>query len=61
MRKIFGPTVEVTVDWKRLHNEGFVTFTPRPILVERLNRVRWWACGTYRGEKRCIQSFDGET
>jgi hypothetical protein len=65
LRKIFGPKrVEVTREWKRLHNEelhGLVPlrkyFTDDQIKENAVGK----ACGVCEGKEECVQSFDGET
>jgi hypothetical protein len=64
LRRIFGPKRdEVTGEWRRLHNKELYALysTPNilPISVKKTEMGR--TCGTYRGEKRCIQGFSGET
>jgi hypothetical protein len=54
---------EVTGEWRRLHNEELQDLYSSPnysgdqIKNNQMSR----ACGTYRGQERCLQGFGGET
>jgi hypothetical protein len=64
LRRIFGPKRdEVTGEWRRLHNkELYVLYSSTNIIrVIKSRRQMGRTCGTYGGEKRCIQGFSGET
>lgn len=65
LRKIFGPNrVEVTREWKRLHNEELHDlvllrkyFTDDQIRENAFDET----CGVCEGKEECVQSFIGET
>ena len=65
LRRIFGPRrVEVTGEWRKLHNEELndLYSSPNIIQVIKLKKNEMGgACGTYEGEERHIQGFGGET
>jgi hypothetical protein len=65
LRKIFRPKRnEVTGEWRRLLNEGlhvlYLLLTKYSGDQIEKNEMGG-ACGTYEGEKRCIQGFVGDT
>ena len=63
LRKIFGPRKdEVTVEWRRLHNEELNDLYPSPniVWVIKSRRMRWAANVARMGEERgCIGSWWG--
>ena len=60
-RKKFGSKkYEVTVECRRLQNEGLHDLDSSPNIFRVLKEEIGKACGTY-GEERCIQSFCRET
>jgi hypothetical protein len=65
LRRILGPKRdEVTAEWRRLHNKELyasllLTKYHSGDQVKQTEMGR--TCGTYGGEKRCIQGFSGET
>jgi hypothetical protein len=65
LRRIFGPKRdEVTGEWRRLHNKELYALysSPNIIRVMEVKKTEMGrTCGTYRGEERCIQGFNGET
>jgi hypothetical protein len=65
LRRIFGPRRdEVTVEWRRLHNEELcdLFFLPNFVRVMKSRRMRWVEhVAGMRGEERCSQGFGGET
>jgi hypothetical protein len=64
LRRIFGPKrKEITVEWRRLHNEELYTLYPSPdiIRVIKSRKQIGRTCSTFGGEERCIQGFSGET
>jgi hypothetical protein len=63
LRRIFGPKkVEVTGEWRRLHNEELYDPYSSPninrVMESRVMRMGW-ACGTYGKQERCIKGFGG--
>ena len=65
LRRMFGPKRdEVTVEWRKLHEEELNDLYSSPNIV-RLKKIEknemGWACSAYGGEERCIQSVVGET
>jgi hypothetical protein len=61
LRKICGPErVEVTGDWRRLHNEELYDLccSPNIILVIKKNEMAG-VCGTWGRQEKCIQGFGG--
>jgi len=64
LRRIFGPKRdEVTGEWGKLNNEEIndLYSSPNIVRVNKSRRMRWAGHATHTGERRCIQSFDGET
>jgi len=62
--RIFGlKRVQVTGEWRKLHNEELNDLYSSPSIfwMIKSRRMRWWACSIYGGEERCIQGFGGET
>ena len=61
LRRIFGPKRdEVTgvMGKKKLHNTTVIIY----YWSDEIKQVKMgWACGTYGGEAKCVQSFDEET
>jgi len=61
LRRIFWPTRdEVTVEWRKLHNEGLTAMYSSSIVQVNKSRISW-TCSMYGGGERCIQGFGGET
>ena len=63
LRRIFGPNVEeVTVEWRKLHNEELndLYSSTNIIRVTKSRRMRW-AEHVARMEERHIHGFCGET
>jgi len=63
LRRIFGPKRdEVTMEWRKLHNEELndLYSSPHIIRVIKSRRIRW-AGNVARMGERCIQGFGGET
>jgi hypothetical protein len=62
IRRIFGPKRdEVTREWRKLHNEGFICCTSPQILLRKKikeNEVGG-TCGTHGIGEECVQGFDG--
>ena len=64
LRRIFGPMrVEVTKEWRKLHNEELndLYSLPNVLLVIKTRRMRWAGHVAREGEERYIQGFGGET
>ena len=63
LRKIFGSKREgVTVDWRKLHNEGLQDLWCSPnIMVIKLRTMRWARHVAHMGETVIQMDFDGET
>jgi hypothetical protein len=64
LRRKFGPEKDkVTGEWRRLHNAKLNDLYSLPnIVCEQIKKNEMGgSCGTYEGEKRCIQNFGGET
>jgi hypothetical protein len=62
LRRIFGPkTVEVTGEWRKLHNEKLndMYSSANIIRVNKSRRMRW-AGHVACMEEKCIQGFGGE-
>ena len=59
LRRIFGPRRdEVTVEWRKLHNDEHYDLHPSDFIrMIKLRRMRW----AYGGEERCTQGFGWET
>jgi hypothetical protein len=58
LRRISGPqSVEVTGDWKKLHNEELHNFYSSPSIIRMIDsrRMRWAGlCNMNAGEEECI-------
>jgi len=55
LRRIFGPRRdEVTVDWRRLHNEELNDFYSSPNIVRVIKSRRWAGHVVCMGEKRGV-------
>jgi hypothetical protein len=62
LKRIFGSKRdEVTVEWRKLHNEEFNDLFCSPNIIRVIKSRMGWACSTYNGEERYIQSFGGVT
>jgi hypothetical protein len=66
LRKIFRPKrKEVTREWRRLHNEGlhvlYLLLTKYYSGDQIGKNEMGGACGMYERDKRCLQSFTGES
>jgi hypothetical protein len=65
LRRIFGPRrVEVTGEWRRLHNEELIELYSSPNIVRVLTSSGRSGAGhgaRRGGEERCVQGFGGET
>ena len=67
LRRIFGPRRDdVTVEWRKLHNEKLNDLDTSPNIVwviksKKKKRELGRACSTYEGEGRHIQGSGGET
>jgi len=60
---IFGPKRdEVTMEWRKLHNEevNYLYCSPHIVRVIKSRRMRW-AWHVARMGERCIKGFTGET
>ena len=61
LRKIFGRKREkVTFEWRRLHHEELHDLTKYYMDDQIKMNGLHGPCGTYEGEERCMQSFDGK-
>jgi len=63
LRKIGSKRHEVTGDWRALHNEELhdLFSSLNIIRVIKLGRMEWAGHVACTGEKRCVESFLGET
>ena len=64
LRRIFGPRrVEVTGEWRRLHNEELNDLYPSPNIVRviKSRRMRWVGHVARMGEERGEWGLGGET
>jgi len=65
LRRIYEPKRdEVTVGWRKLHNEELndLYSSPSIIRVMKSRRMRWAGhVARMGGEERCIHGFGGET
>jgi hypothetical protein len=62
LRRIFGPKRdEVTVEWRKLHNEELHILYSFPNIIRQIKSRRVWWAGhmACRGEE-CVQGFDGK-
>ena len=60
LRRVFGPKRnEVTVEWRKLHNEELSDLYCAGGKIEK-NEIGG-ACGAYGGEERCAQGSGEET
>jgi len=61
LRRIFGPRREgVTVEWRRLHNEGLndLYSSPNIVRVIKSRRMRWaWHVARMNKERGCVGSW----
>jgi hypothetical protein len=58
--KIHGPQdKEVTGGWSKMYKEELhdLKLSQNIIWAIKSRRVKWWACGTYGGEEKCICGF----
>jgi hypothetical protein len=61
VRIIFGSKRdEVTLEWRKLHNEELNVYSSPNIVRLITSRIRWARYVSRMGEM-CIQGFDGET
>jgi hypothetical protein len=64
LRRIFGPRRdEVTVEWRRLHNEELcdLFFSPNVVRMIKSRKMRWAGqVAGMGGEERCTQDFGEE-
>ena len=63
MRRIFGPRRdEVTVDWRRLHNEELndLYSSPNTVRVIKSRRMRWAGHVAHMGEERGVGKPEGK-
>ena len=59
LRRIFGPRrEEVTVEWRRLHNEELndLYLSPNIVQVKKSKRMRWAGHVARMGEERVVYS-----
>jgi len=64
LRRIFGPRrVEVTGEWRRLHNEELngLYSSSNIVRVIKSRRMRWAGHVARMGEERGVQGLGGET
>jgi len=65
LRRLFGPKRdEVTVEWRKLHNEELSDLYPLPNIVRVVKIEKnemGGACGAYGGGERGAQGSGGET
>jgi len=57
LRRIFGPEMdEVTMEWRRLHNEELcdLYLSPNFIRVMKYKRMRWAGHVARLGDERCV-------
>jgi hypothetical protein len=62
LRRIFGPKRgEVTVEWRKLHNEELHILYSSPNIIRQIKsrRMRWAGHVAGMGEE-CVQGFDGK-
>jgi hypothetical protein len=58
--KIYGPQgKEVIGGWGKMYKEELQDLKLSQNIIRGIksSRVRWWACGTYGGEEKCICGF----
>jgi hypothetical protein len=64
-KSIFGREMdEVTMEWRRLHNEELFDLysSPNFVLVMKYRRMEWAAaCGTSGGQESCVEGFGKES
>ena len=63
LRRIFRPNRdEVTVEWRRLHNEELHDLNSPPNVIRMMkSRTIKWAVTVTQRQEICIQDFGGET
>jgi hypothetical protein len=58
LRRIFGPKRdEVTGDWRKLHNEEDLYFSPNTVWVIKSRKIRWTGHVARMGERRGVYRF----
>jgi hypothetical protein len=62
MRQVFGTKrVEVTSEWRRLHNEELhdLQSSPNIVWLIKSNKALGGTCSMHGEEERCVQGFEG--